>query len=373
MVNSMVPTADPIFLSLGNLFIGIILGSILYRGDYCMVAMIRDFFLIRDLTLLRSFVLYLVVATGLFSLGKSTNLIPVLPPSNLGLTSLATVVGGLVFGIGMVLSGGCVIGTLYKMASGNLTNWLAFAGILFGSLLYAEIHPIAQRFANNTQVTDFIIAKDVSPIFEKLVLGVSLSVGLLFIVKWFRLGKFNVISYAKGYIEPWKVALYLAVINFIYYFWSGAPMGATTAYAKVAAYLEQIVAPQHVASLVYFQESSAELLVGGRLVGRGAGPWMDYISFTDLALLIGVFTGALVTAISYGEFRISGFPPKRQVIAAVVGGIFLALGARIASGCNVHFLLGALPLLAFQGVFFATATVAGAFLGTKILTHYVIR
>ena len=183
MVNSMVPTADPIFLSLGNLFIGIILGSILYRGDYCMVAMIRDFFLIRDLTLLRSFVLYLVVATGLFSLGKSTNLIPVLPPSNLGLTSLATVVGGLVFGIGMVLSGGCVIGTLYKMASGNLTNWLAFAGILFGSLLYAEIHPIAQRFANNTQVTDFIIAKDVSPIFEKLVLGVSLSVGLLFIVK----------------------------------------------------------------------------------------------------------------------------------------------------------------------------------------------
>jgi hypothetical protein len=49
-------TTDPLLLSTGIALLGFVFGIVLYRGDYCMVAMLRDFFLIRDTTLLRSFV-----------------------------------------------------------------------------------------------------------------------------------------------------------------------------------------------------------------------------------------------------------------------------------------------------------------------------
>lgn len=59
----------PLLLTLGTVLLGTILGLILYRNDYCMIAMFRDFYLIRHTTLLRSFVLYFLVASVLFYLG----------------------------------------------------------------------------------------------------------------------------------------------------------------------------------------------------------------------------------------------------------------------------------------------------------------
>jgi hypothetical protein len=281
--------------------------------------------------------------------------------------------GGLLFGIGIVLAGGCVVGTLYKMGGGNLANWIGFAGILAGSLLYAEIHPLVQRFSAQTTFTHTVTAAQHNPALKVLILLSILVACLLAIRQWSRQGGLNVTAYARGYIQPWKVAVILALLNFFFYLLSGAPMGITTAYAKVAAYLEQIVLPEHVAALTYFQKNSVSFQVGEILVSGGAGPRMDYISQTELSLMIGIFSGALAAALYYGEFKIYRLPPLRQSIAALAGGILLAMGARIASGCNLKFILGGLPLLAWQSFVFAAATVVGAWLGTQILLRYVIR
>jgi len=96
-------TTDPLVLALGTLFLGIVLGVVFYRGDYCMVAMLRDFYLIRDTTLLRSFVIYFLFASALFHLGGLTGLLAFLPPPTLHPPSLPTLVGGVLFGVGMVL------------------------------------------------------------------------------------------------------------------------------------------------------------------------------------------------------------------------------------------------------------------------------
>ena len=45
---------------------------------------------------------------------------------------IATVLGGLLFGFGMVLSGGCVSGSLYRMGEGYLGSWVAIGGVLVG-------------------------------------------------------------------------------------------------------------------------------------------------------------------------------------------------------------------------------------------------
>jgi uncharacterized membrane protein YedE/YeeE len=366
-------TVDPFLLTAGNFTIGMFLGCVFFRGDFCMVALLRDFYLIRDATLLRAFLLYLVVAALLFHLLSATGQVAFFPPLTLAPASLATLAGGFVFGVGMVLAGGCVIGTIYKMAGGNLTNWIGFAGILCGSMIYAEIHPVVRQFASQSILTDSVLIFQEQPWIRLLLLTSCSVLGIFFLLHWKKMHLFNVRGHARGYLEPWKVAILLALANTAYYFLSGAPMGVTTAYAKLAAYIENVFAFEHVAGLMYFQKNSISWTLGKTLFEGGAGPRVDFISYTELALVGGIFIGALATSLYYREFKIYGFPPLRQGIAALLGGILLGLGARIASGCNVKFFLGALPLLAYQGLFFFGAAAFGAFWGTKILTQYVIR
>jgi uncharacterized membrane protein YedE/YeeE len=367
------PITDPLLLASVVLFLGAILGVALFRGDYCMVAMLRDFFLIRDTTLLRSYAVYFVIASALFHFGGLAGLIPFLPPPTLQPPSLPTLAGGFLFGIGMVLAGGCVVGTLYKMAAGNLINWIGFGGILAGSLLYAEVHPWIRGIAEKTTFIGALIVGQGHPLAHILLLAILLAGGGIMIGRWLRRGELTVTAYAKGYLQPWRVAVILALVNFCYYALAGSPMGVTTAFAKIAAHLEQLVLPGHVAALSYFQEDSVAFRVEGILLSGGAGPRFDYISVTELALTAGIFLGALAAALHYREFRIYGLPPWRQGGAAFLGGMLLAFGARLASGCNVKFFLGALPLLSWQGIFFAGSTLVGVALGTKILIRCIVR
>jgi uncharacterized protein len=47
-------------------------------------------------------------------------------------TSLATIIGGLVFGVGAAINGGCSFGTLIRLASGDLSCMATLSGVLAG-------------------------------------------------------------------------------------------------------------------------------------------------------------------------------------------------------------------------------------------------
>ena len=47
-------------------------------------------------------------------------------------------VGGVLFGIGMVVAGGCVSGTLYRIGEGYVASWASLLGILLGLSLAAH-------------------------------------------------------------------------------------------------------------------------------------------------------------------------------------------------------------------------------------------
>src|SRR6185295_12279296 len=51
---------------------------------------------------------------------------------------LHLVVGGLLFGVGMVVAGGCVSGTLYRIGEGYVASWASLLGILLGLSLAAH-------------------------------------------------------------------------------------------------------------------------------------------------------------------------------------------------------------------------------------------
>ena len=353
--------------------IGLLLGNVLYRSDFCMAGILRDVFLFNDRTLLRPLALAVVLTLFLFLLAQSRGLVPAPPPPTFGAASLMGMLGGLLFGLGMVLAGGCVVSTLYKMAGGNIAHSLAFIGIVAGSLVYAEMHSPVRELARLTSLGLSTTLTGIWPVAGRVLAWGLAVAGIGISLIWLRQGKLRVEAAARGYLQPWHAAAILALLNLAAYLASGWPIGLSTAYAKFGAMLETLLTPQHAAQLEYFQRPSLMAVIEGHTLTGGGGPQLDLIFFTETALLCGVLAGAFLTALRLGEFRIYGLPPWRQGLAAFGGGMLLALGARLANGCNIKHLLGGLPLLSIQSIVFVSGMLAGAWLGARLLPRIILR
>lgn len=132
---------------LTHLFLGVGLGIVMHRSDFCIAGAFRDIFLTRDFFRLRALFLLVCVTSVLVYLGRETGLITSYPPSFFGAPSPMNLAAGIIFGIGMVLAGGCITGTLYKMGTGNFISLFAFAGLLLGTVLFGLVYPFYRPFA----------------------------------------------------------------------------------------------------------------------------------------------------------------------------------------------------------------------------------
>lgn len=115
---------------------GVAIGFVLERGQFCMTSAFRDFFLFRHTHILRAVMLYLALLTPAFFLFHRAGLIETYP--YIKDAGLFTALGGVIFGIGMVLAGGCASGTLYRIGEGYVTSLVALVGMLLGIAVFGE-------------------------------------------------------------------------------------------------------------------------------------------------------------------------------------------------------------------------------------------
>jgi hypothetical protein len=94
---------------------------------------------------------------------------------------------------------------------------------------------------------------------------------------------------------------------------------------------------------------------------------------TQLPILFGIIIGAAASALLIGEWHLRWRLPQRQYLSAFGGGIIMALASRMSPGCNVWHLLGGLPLLSLQSLLFLAGLLPGAWLGSRMLTRYVLQ
>lgn len=362
---------DTYFLVVFNLLAGALLGNVLYRSDFCMAGIFRDLFLFRQYSLLRPLVLLVVLTMVLFSLARLAGLILVPIPPLLSYPSGATLIGGLIFGTGMVLAGGCAISTVYKMAGGNLGSMTAFIGMIAGSVFYAEFHHQWVPVKQASVFVRSVMLPELSLTAYFLAVGVAALLFSLAFGKWAWHNKLTMTAYADSYLQPWKAAIAIAVLNTAVYILSGWPMSIMTGYGKIGGYIENVFMPAHVAGLPFFNTESISLVLSGVPITGGAAPGEDIVLFTQIPLLAGIIAGAFFTAVRLREFRIYGFPPRRQLVSALAGGLLMGLGARLAAGCNLTYILGALPLFAFQGFLFLPVMALGSYLGVRLLKRFV--
>lgn len=136
--------------------------------------------------------------------------------------------------------------------------------------------------------------------------------------------------------SPYFAGVGIGLLVIATFYFSGKPLGASGAYAKVAGVLGMQVAPAHTKSLKYFEEEK---------------PNLDW----EVFLVAGVILGALLAAATGGEITGQWVPPlweerfgngaALRLLIAFLGGTLLAFGARMAGGCTSgHGISGTLQL-----------------------------
>lgn len=359
-----------------SLAIGLAAGFVMYRADFCVTACFRDVFLFRDFFLMRQLLLLVVVSMALFESGRLAGLLGNYPFPLLGQPSLGSLIGGFVLGIGMVLAGACVCGSLYKLGGGSVVSLVAVAGMLAGSTAYAEIHPHWASFAKATVlVGDAVTLPQWLGLPPWALLLPLVAAGSGWLWREFRAGRMDRPSHAVGHLAAWKAAIVLALLGFASWVLVGMPLGITTTYAKLGAAVESLIVPGHVDALAYFRLQPLDYTppFSDRPIRGGPGPQLDAIAAIQYPLLLGIVGGAFLAAARIGEWRLQWRFPARQWLSALVGGLLLGLAARLTPACNIWHLWGGLPILALQSLVFLAGLLPGIWVGARLLTRFVIR
>jgi len=121
-------------------FIGIIFGFILQRSRFCFTAALRDPSLTGGTSLTKAVLLAFAITSIGFTAIKYGAFIKGLPIPGQGFiapVSFGTVIGAFMFGIGMVIAGGCASGTLMRVGEGFTMLMITLLFFIVGSLLGA--------------------------------------------------------------------------------------------------------------------------------------------------------------------------------------------------------------------------------------------
>ena len=89
-------------------------------------------------------------------------------------------------------------------------------------------------------------------------------------------------------------------------------------------------------------------------------------------LNIGVILGSLAATLLASQFKIKKIKNKKQVITALVGGMCLGYGSKLAMGCNIGAFFSGVPSFSFHGWVFGLFAFLGVGIGIKLLVRFIL-
>ena len=161
-------------------------------------------------------------------------------------------------------------------------------------------------------------------------------------------------TFIKG---PWPLiagGLALAGVNIATLLISGRPWGVTSAFALWGAKFLTFIGLD-VTAWDYWARS-------GSLASLNASVFADITSVMNF----GIILGALLAAGLAGNFAPSLRIPLRSIMAAVIGGLLLGYGARIAYGCNIGAYFGGISSTSLHGWLWFVAAFVGSSVGVRL-------
>ena len=358
---------------------GMAFGFALQRSRFCFASAFRDLFLLQQGRTMRAILGGMAVATLGFSLVMS-NMTPnpalgILPPdAHVVPLGWHTVVGGILFGLGIVIAGGCVSGALYRMGEGYVASWVAMGGILAG--LWGSSRTWNWWWQAHISQQPAVWLPRYLGYGGAVALTLLALAGLYLLALWWeaRSGIFFPESAvaASGpsfgerlrdlcrtlFVRAWPIALAglgLGALNVFDYAYRH-PLGVTGELARWADALAGLVGL-----------SAGPLLGADQIAGCTLAPESGGLLTHGLMLDVGLVFGALLGALLSGEFKIRLPADRRRYGQALGGGILMGYGAGLAVGCTIGAFFSAIPSLALNGWVFGAALAIGAFLGVQVI------
>jgi uncharacterized membrane protein YedE/YeeE len=145
------------------------------------------------------------------------------------------------------------------------------------------------------------------------------------------------LQYSGPAWSPYLVGALIGILSMFTFYFSNKPLGASTAYARVAGMIGKAIAPRHTDSLKYYQDNKPVvdwevMLLAGAVVGAFLAAWHGQ-----------ELTGEWLPAMWEARFGDGSF--ALRTATALIGGVLMAFGARLAGGCTSgHGISGALQL-----------------------------
>src|SRR5215472_2950262 len=348
----------------GALFLlGGALGLVLYHALFGFTSAWRVFIADGRGAGLRAQMLMLAVAVVLFFPAlASGNLFGQPVHGEYGAVGISVLVGAFLFGLGMQLGGGCASGTLYTAGGGNSRMFVTLAFFIIGSALGAWSRPWWSATPNFGSIS-LIKSWGWAPALAVSLAGFAAITALTVVIERHVHGNLHsgVRTDRRGWSRflhgPWPLlagAVALAIGNFATLYLAGRPWGITSAFALWGSKIFQF-AGLDVASWGYW--SSPE-----RAKALHESVFADITSVMDF----GIILGALLASGLAGKFNPGWKVPPRSLLAAVLGGLMLGYGARLAYGCNIGAYFSGIASASVHGWLWLVAAFLGSVLGTYL-------
>lgn len=89
-------------------------------------------------------------------------------------------------------------------------------------------------------------------------------------------------------------------------------------------------------------------------------------------LNIAVIIGSLIATLLASQFKWKKIKSKKQFIAALIGGILMGYGTRLAVGCNIGAFFSGIPSFSLHAWVFGIFVFLGAGVGVKLITKFFL-
>ena len=270
---------------------------------------------------------------------------------------VAVVIGAFIFGVGMQLGGGCASGTLFTVGGGSARMIATLIFFIVGSLIGTAHAPwwAAQPAWGSISLLSTFGA--VSALLMSLAAFAAIAGLTVWIERRYH-GKLiddpnsSSSTWLRG---PWPLfagAVGLAVVNIATLVLAGRPWGVTSAFALWGAKGAQALGiPVH--TWPYWTTPAQKAALESSV----------FIDVTSV-MNFGIILGALLASLLAGRFAPVWRVPARSLLAAIVGGVLLGYGARVAFGCNIGAYFSGIASGSLHGWMWLPAAFAGSALGT---------
>ena len=318
------------------IFAGVSLGYALERGDFCFHSTLRGLFRKpKQLDLFRAYLLALLIATPAVYLLRQMGWIdPLIPP----FAWQANILGGLIFGAGMVIAASCITGLFYKLGHGMLGTLVGLAAWALGDILVYRGPLSGLRATLSAGGTSQTITQLLGSA------GWIVLIGLGLVAAFWLWRAPEESRNQRDKLWGW-LPLGIVVGSIISLSWLLAKAGGTnypygTSYVPTGIYLA--------------------LFEGG---SEGSSPWIPIA-------LVSLIPGALIAAMRSKTLWVRGETGKRYLQLAT-GGFLMGVGAAFAGGCNLGHSLVGVPLLSVGSIVTTVSMAVGVFLMDRVVRLFI--